>query len=321
MITSAERRRPPVLVIALTLSLLVHLLGLLLYAGVAHKWLVAVEKISHKQPDEIVATSDRITLEKPESPSASVPSRPRPRPQPPRPPVPVAVPEPPQPKPEPTTVPTPVARREIARVVPRAEARPKPVATAPPAEERKVAYAPPQRQTVPTTRAPHTLNADQIAAYTQQFKQTIASARVDAQAARQNKRPPSTMKKYDFAMSGKLADLSSAQGEVTVLEAWLDRRNGLDMYYIHVRMVYSDGTSEIVDIPWPVGFPMGHDPLALRHAIFHHIPDPPNGWSLPHPFQLSRLLCLYYRDECKAVIDEEQRNGGASVAAPSVLSN
>jgi hypothetical protein len=120
-------------------------------------------------------------------------------------------------------------------------------------------------------------------------------------------------------MSGHIADLTTAQGSVEVLESWQDKARKLNYYYIHVRMVYADGTSEVVDIPWPVAFPFGRDPIAApNRPVFHHITDPPPGYVLPHPFQLSRLLCIYYRDECQAVIDAEQRNGGRPAGAPAV---
>ena len=336
MITSAERRQPPILVIALTLSLLVHLLGLLFYAGFAHKWLVAVQKVAHKVPDEqMAATTDTITLDKPVPPNPSRPSVRSPRqplpPQPLRPPPQPAVePQPEQPKvvqapprprttlpptPEPTVVPTPIVRREIAHVVPRGERQPTPTATKPPNEERKIAYAPPQRQTAPNQKAPHALTADQIAAYQQQFKQTIASAQADVINGRPQKRPPATIKKYEMQMAGRLKDLQSAQGLVEPLtDMRFDRAHQLDIWYIRVHMVYSDGYTEVADIPWPVVFPSRNDPIRFGNREFHGIPPPP-GWTLPHPFQLSRIVCIYFRDECQAVIDAEQKNGGLPAGA------
>ncbi|MGZ6343387.1 MAG: magnesium chelatase subunit ChlI family protein, partial [Candidatus Limnocylindrales bacterium] len=42
---------------------------------------------------------------------------------------------------------------------------------------------------------------------------------------------------------------------------------------------------------------------------------PPEGYSLPQGYQLSRLVCLYFSDRCKAVFDAEERNGGQPNAA------
>jgi hypothetical protein len=178
-----------------------------------------------------------------------------------------------------------------------------------------VAKAPSQPRRAPPSNQ---LSQAQIAALTQQFRQTIAQSQADATNVRPPKTRASTMKHYNYVMSGRMADLTTAQGYVTVLKTWTDRVARLNWYYVEVRMVYDDGSSELVDIPWPVAFPIGNDPIAVDR-VFHHIPDPPPNYVLPHPFQLSRLLCLYYRDECKAVIDAEERNGGqpAAPAAPA----
>lgn len=327
MITTAERRRRrPVLAIAIAVSLLLHVVGFVLYDGYARAWLAAVHRAAERKPDEMTAISDQITLEKRTVPRATrrlpPPSRPQPRVRPHA--LPPALPQPPLPRiVRATPLPVPVRsaqprasaapRREIARVAPNAPAQPIVRATAPPVERRAVAQAP--RAAAPREApAANRLTPEEIAQLTQRMKATIA--RVDADQT--NVRPPrqraSTMKKYDMVMSGTPADLTRAQGYVTPLQMRRDRARGLDIYYVEVRIVWPDGFSEIVNLPWQVELPANNDPL-LRPGSFPYTEiGPPPGYVLPHPFQLSRTLCLYYRDECQAVIDAEQRNGGAPAA-------
>jgi hypothetical protein len=43
---------------------------------------------------------------------------------------------------------------------------------------------------------------------------------------------------------------------------------------------------------------------------------PPPGWKLPHPFAFSRLVCMFFRDDCQALIDRERAAGDPDYAAP-----
>lgn len=285
MLTTSERRRDP-FTLAVLLSLLVHLMALLAYVLLAPRLLGALP--ASRPPNELVALSDAIRLEKRTIPR----SAPRP-----------VVPPPaarmlPVPQPARVAPPPAAPRPEVAHIVRRAPPVPRPAPRA------QVAYEP-----APRPARPNALTQAQLAAYEREFSRTIVAAQAAAAIAPPPKEPPAASKRYDFVMNGTLKDLLSAQGEVTPLQSWVDRSRRLDWYYIRVHVVYSDGSSETVDIPWPVSFAMDDDPVAT-HAIFHHIPDPPPGYALPHPFPISRLVCTYYKDECQAVLDAEDRNGG-----------
>lgn len=306
MITTSQRRRAPVFEIALVLSLLLHLAAVLLYGRYGMTILQAVQ--SHEKPEDFAATNDTITLEKKTVPRQAV-RRPR-QPVRPAPPVPKTVPKvvaqqaaPTVPKAPPVERPTaPPRRREIANITPRAsEAQPQAAPSAAP-DSSSNRYAPP-----PPSKT-HGFSQAQIAQMTQRFSQAIAQSQSDLTNVPAPKQPPSTIKHYDMIMSGTLQDVQRAQGVVdTVYSSGHSGR--LNWHYVHVTILYADGYSETVDVPWPFVFPSSNDPIEReQHRFF--APPPPEGYVLPHPFPLSRFVCSYYKEECQAVIDAEKKNGG-----------
>jgi hypothetical protein len=302
MITTSDRRRTPVLTIALLVSLLLHLVGLLVYAGVASRWPVAVRP--HERPkDDLAALSDVIHIEKRVVPRQAV-ARPV---------------VPPQPTPAPTAPPTvaPTAQPTFAPTV-----RPTVAPTAPPRElahieraaasEPRATVPPSQPKAAPLTGAPpenptKALTPEQIAAMTSRFARTIAQAQSDVVNHPAPPEPAAAARRDTLIMSGEQHVLQHAQGYYTVLAA--GRSGEIDWYYLAVRMQWPDGYSESIDIPWVLRYPRDDDPVARRDRLTDVAPPP--DYVLPHPFQLSRIVCTYFRAQCQAVLDAERENGGA----------
>jgi hypothetical protein len=306
MITTSQRRRAPVFEIALVLSLLLHLAAILLYGRYGMAILQAVQ--SHEKPEDFAATNDTITLEKKTVPRPAV-RRPA-QPVHPAPPVPRTVPKvvaqqpaPAAPTAPPVERPTPLPRRrEIAHFAPRAEEAEPPAAPRTAPESSTNRYAPPPAA---KTRG---FSEQQIAAMNQQFSQAISQSQSDLTNVAPPKQPPSTMKHYDMIMSGTLQDVQRAQGVVdTVYSSGSSGR--FNWHYVHVTILYADGYTETIDVPWPFVFPSSNDPIEREQRRFL-APPPPDGYVLPHPFPLSRFVCSYYKEECAAVIESEKKNGG-----------
>jgi hypothetical protein len=224
-----------------------------------------------------------------------------------------------QPSTEPTAVTTFPPRRATIHH-PRAGA-----SAAPP---RVVAVHPTTTTTTPTTTTAKTMTApqtarssarsayspQQIAALDAQFSKTIAQARrALTNVPRQARRPATTMKHYQLVMAGSRGDLTSAQGECRPTQTWY--RGPVVWHYMDCDFIYSDGFAEHVLIPWPQQFSRNDDPSDHPSKLYD-VEEPPPGWVLPHPFAFSRLVCIFYKTECQALVDRERANGDPNYAPP-----
>lgn len=318
MITSAERRPRPYLEIALILSVLLHLFGAGIFEQVRHLAARVHQQNERSKPqEEFSAVSDEIHLEKRTVPrEAHHQSVPKPqRPTPPHPRSRAMRPRVAQlPVPPALTTPTrnvqparPKVEHEEAHIVKRAAPEPQTAkANAEGKAERSAGIPQPKLP-------PHAYSPEQIAAIQSQFSRTIAQARTDLTTLPKPKQSASTRKHYNAVLAGSLRELLHYEGEYRPTQV---RGNGkYNVYYLHLSIVFSDGTSEDVDLPWPVTYPVSNDPVA-RHAGLPAVPAPPPGYLLPHPFALSRTVCDFYRADCIAVLKAEGANAGN---APPVL--
>jgi hypothetical protein len=323
-----ERRDRNVLAVALTFSLLVHII-----AGGA--WLLFAPRVAAvlarlvprpTPTPEFVATSDSITIEKRTVPRAMrrSPAQPprtqaRPRhaaqqPAAPRAAEPLAtlptLPPPARglPATQPTAAPTVPPRRATIH---------RPLAGASAAPQRVVAqHLPAATAARHASRSParSAYSPQQIAALDTQFSKTIAQAqRSLTDVPRQSRRPATTMKRYQLVMAGSRGDLTSAQGQCRATQTWY--RGPMVWHYMDCDFIYTDGFSEHVLIPWPQQFARNDDPEDHPYKMYP-VEDPPPGWQLPHPFAFSRLVCIFYKNECQALIERERANGDPNYAPP-----
>jgi len=319
-----ERRDRNVLAVALIVSLLMHLAGGGAWLLFAHRVAPVLAKLlPHPKPtpDEFVATSDAITIEKRTVPRATHRTAPQPPRRQPRPrrvaqvsmprPVPMNVPTLPPPTEgvptaEPTTVPTYRPQHGTIHLPQRG-------ATAAP---RAVAVNPATTTTTSTARsaARGAFSPQQMASLDAQFSKTIAQAqRSLTEVPPQARRPATTMKRYQLVMAGSRGDLTSAQGQCRATQTWY--RGPVVWHYMDCDFVFTDGFSEHVLIPWPQQFARNDDPADHPYK-FYPVEDPPAGWQLPHPFAFSRLVCIFYKAECQALVERERANGDPNYAPP-----
>ncbi|HEY6235235.1 MAG TPA: hypothetical protein VIW69_09070, partial [Candidatus Elarobacter sp.] len=130
---------------------------------------------------------------------------------------------------------------------------------------------------------------------------------------RQARRPATTMKHYQLVMAGSRGDLTSAQGQCRATQTWY--RGPVVWHYMDCDFIYTDGFGEHVLIPWPQQFARNDDPAEHPDKLYP-VGEPPPGWTLPHPFAFSRLVCIFYKTECQALIDRERANGDPNYAPP-----
>lgn len=313
MIDRAEiRRRNPertILVLALVFSVLIHLTAGGVWSYFGHRIAAAVARVLPRPkptPEEFVALSDAITITKRTVPRPSHAAPPRPRPAPPQPRRVAAVPVRPVPTAIPTVVPTVTPTvvptiRPTTEPTPRQHARihhPRPVPTLAP-EPQRIAAATPKQHNV--------LSPQQIAALDQQFRRTIDEAQSSATDVAPQKEPPSSaQRRYRLMMAGTQHDLQNAQGLCYGTAPPLI--DGMFIqYYVACQIQYPDGFSEHAVIPWPMRFRRDNDPIA-QHRTYHPT-NPPDGFSLPPDFELSRFVCSYFRSQCVAAIARRTASG------------
>ena len=314
----AEPRRRPLLTLALTFSLLLHLVGagvwLVLWPQVAP---VVAKLLPRPSPTpEIVALSDAITIEKRTVPPARRRAQPHrrravSRPQPkriaalPAPPVPLVPTLPPVPTApptrEPTVAPTTAPTYRPAKGTihhPRAAPTPEPL------------RPPVAKPAAPSSRS--AFSPQQIAALDARFQQTIDSARRSLTNVPPQRRPPARSPqqlRYEQVMAGTPEQFLSAQGVCDPLSSSVHGQ--IVERYLRCQITYSDGYFEEVSFPWTYRFLRRYDPFQYYDGSYHPFPmqAPPPGFVLPHPFAFSRAVCSFYRAECASLIEREKANG------------
>ncbi len=325
----ADERGRPILTLALTFSLLLHLAGAgtWLYFNRQLAPLVAKFLPRPSPTPEIVALSDAITIEKrtvPRQARRSRPrralSRPQPRrvaqlPAPPLPPIPTLAPLPTTeptraPAHEPTTAPTAEPTYRPLRGTihhPRAAPTPEP--------QRAPRETPPPTPVVKQSQrsARNAFSPQQIAALDAQFQRTIDASRRSLTDVPRQRRPPARnpqQQRYEAIMAGTPEMFfDAAQGDCIDLEDTVTR-GPVHVYYIRCTIRYSDGYFENVSYPWPYKFPASADPFQLPPgALIFHGQGPPPGFVLPPNFALSRAICTFYRAQCERLIERERAAG------------
>lgn len=296
-----DRRRRRFLALALVCSLVLHLAGGSLWALLVR----SARDLQHPAED-VVAHTDRITIERPPPPTPTPAPTPTPRPR--------------------VTQGRPVVKhRPLAARAPAPHEAPAPARpTFAPKPEPSAAPRPatihvPRAQRVAVVRVPHGASgaaaaggALDVAALDATFRKTIDQAQHDAAAAPQAAAPAAvqTMKRYDKYLQGSVEDVTGGNGACDPLDDGTTR-GVYTWYYLRCIVHYADGYVETVSFPWPFKFTRQNDPFARRDGRRHEFPGqpPPDGFVLPHPFAMSRAVCAFYRDECKAVIERERARG------------
>jgi len=298
--TSWQPRTRRVLIAALILSVLIHLFGGALYDYGRHLLLAAHllrEPIPKKDPNEFVATSDVIHIEKRAVPRRTSPQRPAPQRHPQSPPEPQLdpnVPLLPVPKLDPEK---PVARAETPRPIetlrpelshetkkpaPRLVAEKTgglPDATPPPNPETVERTNPARTAAKPSTRTSNpVLSPKQIASLESQFEKTIQSSREDLPSVVDAaKEPVGAPKHVTMNFEGIHSDLHRGQGIMEPVNGPFRLRGGYVAYVMRYTYMYPDGRIESDVVPWTFVYPISNDPVG-RHDRYLDMQLPPPGF-------------------------------------------
>ncbi|MEO7039965.1 MAG: hypothetical protein ABI186_08065 [Candidatus Elarobacter sp.] len=296
-----DRRGRRYVVIAVVLSLIVHLAGGAL-------WPLFARTARPDSSERMLAKLEPITIE-------PLP-RPTPRPTPtPAPPVAHGRPAPAKRAAAvPATRPLAMPAYALPTYAPRAEPTPPArKATVHIPRSVKVAQVPAPRGARAYAPTGGALSERQIAALDSTFRKTIDQAQAAAAAPPADAQPPvQTMKRYDKLLDGSVTDVEGGDGMCDPLDNGTTR-GAYTYYYLRCNVHYADGFSEQVSFPWPFRFTRREDPFAMGPGRHEFPPQPPPaGFTLPHPFALSRAICAYYHDDCVAVLRREQAAGGAA---------
>jgi hypothetical protein len=287
-----DRRGRRLILLAALLSLIVHLVG-----GSLWSYLQQFTHHGGRPEGQVLAKIETITVERrPEPPAQprAVPAAPRAAP-PAAPRLHLPLPELPR-LAEPTFAPHPAVRPPL-RV-----------------------HRPPSRVTamVPLpsgARGAHAaagaMSAEQIAALEGSFRKTIDQAQQAVAESPVPQHQVATTKQYNDVLHGSVDDIIGGTGLCDPMDEG-SVRGVYTYYYLTCSIRYTDGMTERVSFPWPFRFTRRDDPFIYRDGRPHSFPPqaPPAGFVLRHPFALSRALCMYYHDECAAVLERERANNG-----------
>ena len=319
MITTARepRRGGRVVRIAIAASLLVHVLAALFVLGAYEsvERLLAHIPTHHRQrePDETVVLSTALHIERRTRAAQSQHSRGAASPPqrhharvafaPPR----AAVAPRKVPVPHPTVEPTPVTRKELAKILPRA--RPRLVATAPrpivptprsvPAEGKRLALAEhPAAQTSqqrPATSARY--SAAQLAAIQNNLAKAISNDRAadDPLSNVKHQLHPATSHRSAINFLGAQGKLNGFEGLCEPLRSWTT--GAYVHFYVTCRTTHDDGTVRQEAIPWPLTYSARRVAYDIDGPVLPpgEVPPPDPSW---HPDPSERLdpdVIIYLR--------------------------
>lgn len=298
------------MLIALVLSVAVHVFGGALWARAVHLVAHVMHRLPQQQQrEQEVATSDVVRLEHRTIPRPAQASRARPVPQ--------HVTRPAR-RPAPPVVkhvaiaPKPLAAQPRKTPAPLRTATPKPAVSALPEiahrSRRGLRHAPPApaqvakamgtdaREAAPPA-APQrqaSLSAQAIAQLNAQFAQTIAASHEDlATIQKQTEERPVTIKHYPMQFAGLQSTLQRGEGYIEPITTG-QRIGGTIWYYTHYTYMWPDGHLEDDDIPWPFHYPVDRDLFAM-HVHLIPVQLPPPGYRLTRPLKpfLARFVATH----------------------------
>lgn len=300
---------------ALIASLVVHVLGFLLY-GVASQRLSALRPpfATPTPPDAVVTISNAVRIERRARP------RPEPRPRAPRPivaqrppaqPARVALVQPPAPQPQRVALPPqePKARalHELDKTAPGSPPNPPRTvrASPPPNPESSDAAREQKPQRVAYERRQQSvksqLTEQRIARMNEEFDRTLSELRRENDPLAVRTEPPAAPKRYKMQMAGVGGDIHHGQGYYYPVKSW--RADGYDYYYVDYEFTWADGTYETGGVPWPIRFRPREDPFqdsenpALRHVP---LPAPLPGWTLPAGEHVGKALLRFMPEQSQS---------------------
>ncbi len=155
---------------------------------------------------------------------------------------------------------------------------------------RRVAFAP--AEPADSQRAP--FSPEKLARLERAFAQTIAQAKSAADPLRVPNAPPAAPKHYRTEMLGIDGRLSGYEGLCDPIKSW--EAAGWDYYYVACNVAFDDGRVERQGVPWPVRFRPDADPFAGTGSRNVPLAAPLPGWTPPPDETITPELRRYLHD-------------------------
>ena len=155
---------------------------------------------------------------------------------------------------------------------------------------RRVAFAP--AGPADSERAP--LTSERLARLEQEFAKTIAEAKSAADPLRVPNQPPAAPRHYRTQMVGIDGRLSGYEGLCDPIKSW--EVSGWDYYYVACNVAFDDGRIERQGVPWPVRFRPEADPFAGTGSRIVPLAAPLPGWTPPAGETITPELRRYLHD-------------------------
>jgi hypothetical protein len=287
-----EHRSERFFMLAIVLSLLVHLLAALL-------WIFAVPRLAKLRvvpapapTEQFVTISSAIQIEKRAVPRPQNPARPpAPAPKP----VPRQMPQKAEPpawyhreltSPKLAAQPAPPESTPLERPTPHpARVRSTPV-------PRRVAQVNPGESSQESKRSP--LTQKKIDELEQEFSRTIAQVRSESNPLRVPQEAPAAPKHYTTQMVGVDGRLTGFQGMCDPVKSW--EADGWDYYFVACNVAFDDGRVERQGVPWPVRFRPEADPFTGTGTRSVPLAPPLPGWRLGPGEVIAPELRRYLHD-------------------------
>lgn len=291
------RRQNRLLPAAFVLSLLLHVVGVTLYVVFAKHlpWIAPVPR--EQQPFIVLSSSTTIShltvpyISRPTSrgTQGSRGSRPEPR---------IAQQQPQQPQeqqhPRQIAVAPPRAFHELT--VPARSATPMPS----PEPSHRAERQAPQPQSQASRETPQQRMAQMLAREQSVYRREIAQLQAQnnpLSAATISPRPPSAFRRMYINVSGIQSDNPVVEAIATPVRRWTD--GGMNCYYAHIDVAFSDGAGESEVLPWALCYPPDRDVLGTS-ANGALIPvkyfAPMRGYALPPGTTLTPVEQFIYSE-------------------------
>ncbi len=279
--SSRDRRGDRFVLLAILLSLVVHLILALLWVLWAPRLAKLLPVPAPVPTEQFVTVSSAVRIEHRAKP---VPQDRAPAPAP-------RAARRPEPRPQPVAEPV-RARRELSAVKPLARPAP-PESTRRPATPppRKVALAERRQIEVPK-QAP--LSAEKVAQLDKEFEKTIAQARAASNPLSVANAQASATKRYPTQMVGIEGRIVGFQGLCDPIKSWAE--DGWNYYYVACNVAFDDGRVERQGVPWPVRFRPQADPFAGTGGRNVPLAPPLPGWEPGPNDVIAPELRRYFHD-------------------------
>lgn len=125
------------------------------------------------------------------------------------------------------------------------------------------------------------------------YAKTIAEAKAAQNPLNVATPPAVEQKPFKIDFQGSSGSTSSFYGYMTPIKSW--KLDGYNYYYVHILLIFSDGSRDETNVPWPIHYRPSDDPLARHDPRPFPLPSPMPAYALPQSaLPLPSELRIYF---------------------------